>query len=218
MKRKGFTLIELLVVIAIIAILAAILFPVFSRAREQARKAHCLSNLKQLSQATLQYLQDWDECFPLTDWNYMTWPTHIYPYVKNTAVYKCPTRYMQDIWCGYCSPTFHQWPATNYGMNSCLHGMWAKWGVSGAVSLARIGNPSQIALVFDSATTFGCLAAVPWTNVCQASCKPELQKDENVRHMGGNNIGFVDGHIKWVHWQEMAPVDARAKMFYGWTQ
>lgn len=217
MKRKGFTLIELLVVIAIIAILAAILFPVFSRAREQARKAHCLSNLKQLTQATLSYLQDWDECFPVTDWTHMTWPTHIYPYVKNTGVYKCPTRYMQDIWCGYCSPTFKPWPATNYGMNSCLHGMWAKWGVPGAVSLARISSPADIVLVFDASTTFGCIPSMPWTNVCQAPCNPDLQKEENVRHMGGNNIGFVDGHVKWVHWQEMASQDVRVRMWYAWA-
>jgi prepilin-type N-terminal cleavage/methylation domain-containing protein len=63
-QKKGFTLIELLVVIAIIAILAAILFPVFSRAREQARKTACLSNLKQIGQALMMYVQDWDEGYP----------------------------------------------------------------------------------------------------------------------------------------------------------
>jgi prepilin-type N-terminal cleavage/methylation domain-containing protein len=65
-KKRGFTLIELLVVIAIIAILAAILFPVFSRAREQARKTACLSNMKQMATATMMYVQDWDETFPIT--------------------------------------------------------------------------------------------------------------------------------------------------------
>ena len=63
MRRKGFTLIELLVVIAIIAILAAILFPVFARARENARKSNCLSNLKQLGNGMMMYVQDYDECF-----------------------------------------------------------------------------------------------------------------------------------------------------------
>ncbi|MBC7289450.1 MAG: DUF1559 domain-containing protein, partial [Armatimonadetes bacterium] len=87
--RKGFTLIELLVVIAIIAILAAILFPVFARAREKARQASCMSNLKQLALAMLMYAQDYDENLPLSltapgDWWNDTWKARISPYVKNT--------------------------------------------------------------------------------------------------------------------------------------
>ena len=95
--RNGFTLIELLVVIAIIAILAAILFPVFASARAAARKTSCLSNMKQLSLGMQQYIQDYDEKFPA--WQYgqrfitdsgSYWPNAIYPYVKNTGVYRCP--------------------------------------------------------------------------------------------------------------------------------
>ncbi|MDH7568888.1 MAG: prepilin-type N-terminal cleavage/methylation domain-containing protein, partial [Armatimonadota bacterium] len=67
-RRRGFTLIELLVVIAIIAILAALLFPVFARARENARKATCMSNCKQIGMATMQYVQDYDETFPRVGW------------------------------------------------------------------------------------------------------------------------------------------------------
>lgn len=94
----GFTLIELLVVIAIIAILAAILFPVFAQARDKARMTSCQSNLKQLALATLQYAQDYDEVFPIAEdptggvagWSAMTWPAEIVPYVKTFNVFYCP--------------------------------------------------------------------------------------------------------------------------------
>src|SRR3954463_3124259 len=106
MKRRktfGFTLIELLVVIAIIAILAAILFPVFAKAREAARKTSCLNNIKQLAIGAGMYTQDYDEKL-LPSWmEYMpdnalgrTWIAIIQPYVKNTAITLCPSRETQD--------------------------------------------------------------------------------------------------------------------------
>src|SRR5580698_8396520 len=92
--RAGFTLIELLVVIAIIAILAAILFPVFAQVREKARQTSCESNLKQLGLAIIQYNQDYDEKYPIgfTDWvgTAATWSVIISPYVKTFKVYQCP--------------------------------------------------------------------------------------------------------------------------------
>jgi prepilin-type N-terminal cleavage/methylation domain-containing protein/prepilin-type processing-associated H-X9-DG protein len=96
MRRSGFTLIELLVVIAIIAILAAILFPVFAQAREKARQAACLSNLKQLGLAQSMYTQDYDETLPkaihqMPDGSLFIWPLEVAPYVKNTAVFRCPS-------------------------------------------------------------------------------------------------------------------------------
>jgi prepilin-type N-terminal cleavage/methylation domain-containing protein/prepilin-type processing-associated H-X9-DG protein len=116
--RRGFTLIELLVVIAIIAILAAILFPVFSQAREKARQAACISSLKQIGMGLLQYLQDYDERFPPEEhgnWNafssrpscqwaataanpFLRWPVLINPYVRNRQVYECPSA--KQIWYG----------------------------------------------------------------------------------------------------------------------
>jgi prepilin-type N-terminal cleavage/methylation domain-containing protein/prepilin-type processing-associated H-X9-DG protein len=101
-SQRGFTLIELLVVIAIISLLAAILFPVFARARENARRASCQSNMKQLGLGIAQYLQDYDGTFPaglgytyggpdtLFDYSGAGWAEKIYPYVKNAQVYVCP--------------------------------------------------------------------------------------------------------------------------------
>ena len=96
---SGFTLIELLVVIAIIAILASILFPVFAQARAKARQAACLSNMKQIGTAVMMYVQDYDETYPPSQVPapqpapanaVVSWPTLIYPYVKNEGVFLCP--------------------------------------------------------------------------------------------------------------------------------
>ena len=109
-KRTGFTLIELLVVIAIIAILAAILFPVFAQAREQARMSTCLSNFKQIGTGVMMYLQDWDETYPMNriaqnpggsecngKGKMVTWKSETQPYVKNIAVFKCPSNPRHDM-------------------------------------------------------------------------------------------------------------------------
>lgn len=91
-QRAAFTLIELLVVIAIIAILAAILFPVFAQAREKARQSSCLSNEKQLGLAVLQYAADYDSTYPLGGYNGWDawWPSIVQPYVKSLEVFVCP--------------------------------------------------------------------------------------------------------------------------------
>ena len=100
-QAKGFTLIELLVVIAIIAILAAILFPVFAQARESARKSSCASNMKQIGLGVIQYQQDFDETFPLADVNFRSrtdkdrltaeWQNATQPYIKNEQILRCPS-------------------------------------------------------------------------------------------------------------------------------
>ncbi|MBC8142297.1 MAG: prepilin-type N-terminal cleavage/methylation domain-containing protein, partial [Armatimonadetes bacterium] len=89
-KRNAFTLIELLVVIAIIAILAAILFPVFAQARDKARQTACLSNQKQIGLAITQYIQDFDETYP-TDWNGVSYRNHLQTYMKSRDIWRCPS-------------------------------------------------------------------------------------------------------------------------------
>jgi len=129
-KKKGFTLIELLVVIAIIAILAAILFPVFAQAREKARQASCMSNLKQIGLAELQYVQDYDEKYSgsyINTPNGRTYyPDLIYPYAKNAQIFICPDstetdRFNDDASNRQCTNpnTWSPIPGNTYGANLC---------------------------------------------------------------------------------------------------
>jgi prepilin-type N-terminal cleavage/methylation domain-containing protein/prepilin-type processing-associated H-X9-DG protein len=116
LPRRGFTLIELLVVIAIIAILAAILFPVFAHAREKARQTSCLSNLKQLGSGMAMYAQDSDGLFPPAvahptrdrDYYQMSWMHLLEPYTKNRGIFVCPSS-------GHTSSTNNQDLLQNYG-------------------------------------------------------------------------------------------------------
>jgi prepilin-type N-terminal cleavage/methylation domain-containing protein/prepilin-type processing-associated H-X9-DG protein len=123
-RSSAFTLIELLVVIAIIAILAAILFPVFARARENARRASCQSNLKQIALGIKQYLQDYDERFPMV-WNKadatIGWATIIEPYVKSEQIYQCPSQPNRDVAPNYASAgNVNKYGYSDYFYNSNL--------------------------------------------------------------------------------------------------
>lgn len=149
MQRKAFTLIELLVVIAIIAILAAILFPVFAKAREKARQTTCASNLKQLGLAFIQYEQDNDENFPNYDLTgrtppytvYNSWAGAIYPYVKSTGVYACPDdpsnvpagNALVSYWENINLTVFNGYSGLTIGLNS-----------------AKLNAPSNTVLLFES--------------------------------------------------------------------
>ena len=187
MTRRGFTLIELLVVIAIIAILAAILFPVFARAREKARQTSCLSNLKQIGLAMVQYVQDYDEVYPDTYYSIsprpasIVWPNGdvrsntmwyqlIYPYIKNIQVMQCPSN--STIWRGQ-----YMGRGLSYPMNSYLN----------AANLSDIEYPSQCISNID-----GWYYWSNGTNGCE-DATPSVRG----RHNEGANAVMCDGHAKW---------------------
>jgi prepilin-type N-terminal cleavage/methylation domain-containing protein/prepilin-type processing-associated H-X9-DG protein len=147
MKRKGFTLIELLVVIAIIAILAAILFPVFAKAREKARQISCTSNEKQLGLSIIQYQQDNDEKLMCGDANGGVnsyndaegWAGQVYPYTKSTGVYTCP----DDSTSTTATGSF-----VSYGFNSNLV------PASGGIAIAQFQAPANTILLFEVTNDF----------------------------------------------------------------
>jgi len=142
-KQSGFTLIELLVVIAIIAILAAILFPVFQKVRENARRTACLSNTKQLAIAAIQYEQDYDEKTPDGDNQGglgSGWAGQIYSYVNSTGVFLCPDD---------SSHPMSQGVPTSYGFNrNCAVYNPAFTGPEGR-SLAEFTSPAKTVLLFE---------------------------------------------------------------------
>jgi len=176
MHRRGLTLIELLVVIAIIAILAAILFPVFAKAREKARQASCLSNLKQIGVACMGYLQDYDECFPPS--YVASSPRHsfieqIQPYVKNLQVFDCPSYSFK--WNGAWSEQM------SYGYNIFFEG--------NGVGLGQVVSPAETVLLGDG-TNF---RLKPQGHSFESYAVSRLV---DPRHNDMANITYCDGHAK----------------------
>jgi prepilin-type N-terminal cleavage/methylation domain-containing protein/prepilin-type processing-associated H-X9-DG protein len=213
--RRGFTLIELLVVIAIIAILAAILFPVFARAREKARQASCQSNLKQIALAFQMYVSDYDELFPWccvptnransqnldrTPWwrpaavatTDIRYDGLLGPYIKNRQVWVCPSRAL-DV-NSYAAP------------RQLLQG---SGGCTGR-RLADIKLPAEKVLCGDGIGTRGYCG----TNRSTACAGRWGIGDGSAGqitafqvHNDGTNFAFVDGHVKWMK-SPAGPIDA----------
>jgi prepilin-type N-terminal cleavage/methylation domain-containing protein/prepilin-type processing-associated H-X9-DG protein len=218
-RKNGFTLIELLVVIAIIAILAAILFPVFARARENARRTSCMSNLKQIGLGTMQYIQDYDERYvpafqkvpgtndPATQTDpsmpgaqfysrygsaagyRISWMDLIFPYVKSIDLFKCPS-YTRGLDNGHRNPP--------YGYNSVFYSVSANYtGVHPwltSMHMSAVKRPAEIVMFLDFHFT--------WNNAAPNTVYGKrLESDPDHKyifaHMGGTNIAFADGHAKW---------------------
>jgi prepilin-type N-terminal cleavage/methylation domain-containing protein/prepilin-type processing-associated H-X9-DG protein len=200
-ESKGFTLIELLVVIAIIAILASVLFPVFARARENARRSSCSSNLKQMGLAFAQYTQDYDEKYPLlflcydgpcNDYEY--WPTLIQPYVKSKQLFVCPSdtapitltrpapvgtiQVSYSTNSTYDTPGMQVPPLSNY--------------VYGPCSLASIEEVTTTILALDATTA----NRFEINTVSRTDFGVDSQVAK--RHLDGSNFLFCDGHVKWL--------------------
>lgn len=173
-KKHGFTLIELLVVIAIISILAAILFPVFAKAREKARQAACQSNLKQIGNAIAMYAQDYDETLPQNTSGGFYFDQLLAPYVagKNMSqTFICPSKTKTE--------TYQEW---SYGFNQ-------EFAIK---SLAKIEEPASKGIVVDhQVRSFYSDAKYVDPTVGDGSTRVAY------RHNDGLNIVFVDGHVLW---------------------
>lgn len=195
LKAAGFTLIELLVVIAIIAILAAILFPVFARARENARRASCMSNEKQLALGFMMYTQDYDGRFP-QHWGYYNpdgtgtafpWSLAILPYVKSNQLFFCPS----DTTPGHNSANSVSTGNVSYGYNYAYLAMAGNYAATPAPLnlITSVKYPSETLLLGD--TGLNVTGYVIYYS--SATYEPRDQ------HLGGCNFAFVDGHVKWMN-------------------
>jgi prepilin-type N-terminal cleavage/methylation domain-containing protein/prepilin-type processing-associated H-X9-DG protein len=201
-SKNGFTLIELLVVIAIIAILAAILFPVFARARENARRASCQSNLKQIGLGFAQYTQDYDERLPQyeTGTN-VGWGTSVQPYVKSWQLFHCPS-VSSNGGVGI----------TNYAYNACLGATSAACDNPGAGgrSLAAVENSALSVMLLDTAEVYANASETGGTTVGLATFT-----QDSTRHLNGQNYAFVDGHVKW--YPSPAPPSTKSLAVYSYV-
>jgi len=197
-RKKAFTLIELLVVITIIAILAAILFPVFSRAREKGRSASCQSNLKQIGLAMKMYLEDFDQVnVPgyVTDPNVgeVSWALLLKPYHKNTQIFTCPSRARWEIEQGKNDQSggYVMAVLTDKQTNTSGTG----WHDS------DIEDPSNTLIVIDSPWYAKCGSCSPSGNDGPVTIDPSAYdpNDSDVnRHFDGINVLWYDGHVKYM--------------------
>jgi prepilin-type N-terminal cleavage/methylation domain-containing protein/prepilin-type processing-associated H-X9-DG protein len=208
--QKAFTLIELLVVIAIIAILAAILFPVFGRARENARRSSCQSNLKQIALGFKQYISDYDERYPLNYVNAISstapvqptvigWADAIQPYLKSTQIYQCPSDSLagsSDVRADGTG-TYTGAAYTDYGYN---YGLARANGGNTVIGV----NESQLEY---SSLTLMLLEYVPGNaRLANRGGGTTGLADTGgsawTRHLNGSNLAFADGHVKWFRGNE----------------
>jgi prepilin-type N-terminal cleavage/methylation domain-containing protein/prepilin-type processing-associated H-X9-DG protein len=216
-RFQGFTLIELLVVVAIIGVLAAILFPVFARARENARRAGCMSNMKQLGLAILQYSQDYDEKMVpgfetsnpagyATDFNgnpNAFWYMILQPYIKNTQILHCPSATGDSRSVSYAAFL------VGYGSPSTIFPTVSNLGFGGTVSvvsLAQAARPAEsIVLLEDSkcdkqttcATSNIVAKLFTGGGYFDVSAYNWNNGNYTPRHFDGMNFLFFDGHVKW---------------------
>ncbi|MCC6661459.1 MAG: DUF1559 domain-containing protein [Phycisphaerales bacterium] len=189
LRRRAFTLIELLVVIASIAILAAILFPVFAKAREKARQSSCSSNAKQLMLGILQYAQDDDETYPYaSSWGEPTpllWTDYLDPYLKNQQIKTCPSN--SNVVRGY------GWNYQDCGYRSAAGADPSNPGRS----LAVVVQPAETILIGDNPDT-GRWGAGNWLIYGPAASTPPTDGIGNLagRHNEGGHYSYCDGHVK----------------------
>jgi prepilin-type N-terminal cleavage/methylation domain-containing protein/prepilin-type processing-associated H-X9-DG protein len=197
-RIRGFTLIELLVVIAIIAILAAILFPVFAQAREAARKVSCISNIKQQTTASLMYIQDYDETFGMASYLDLTtlvmtsYYDQTFPYNKNAQVAQCPT-----------DPKAYDFPALvgSYGLKALNNYRYSSYVMNPGV--ITIGCPSALAALGITPRPVTPMSAIPYPSTQSVLLDGRLtayfELPMVARHADQVTVAYVDGHAKTVH-------------------
>jgi prepilin-type processing-associated H-X9-DG protein len=219
-------LIELLVVIAIIAIIAAMLFPVFVHVRERARQTSCLSNLRQLGSALLMYAQDFDETLVLNDnWDLNAprsfdgtlktvsdWPDLLQPYLKNAGVLVCPSATKAS---GLY--TTEQGRPCAYALNN-ISGLFEKAGRSPA-TLATIDNPAGTVFCGDGGAPSDIAFQVfsEDLRVDLAARPPRITSSQGGfygRHSDGCNVAFLDGHARWLEIRELGKTNASGLFVY----
>jgi prepilin-type N-terminal cleavage/methylation domain-containing protein/prepilin-type processing-associated H-X9-DG protein len=213
MRRRGFTLIELLIVITIVAILAAILMPVFARAREKARQASCASNLKQIGMALEMYRTDHDGLqseissdtnparLDSCDSSY-TWRACIMPYTKNNQIFVCPTAsqlngIVTDGIRGPSDPQLDFCSTGGYaGLETYTATAWGSFPTTGSPRIhdAMVEDSSGSIAVLDNADA-NPRVEYYWPDV---NSQPQDHLWLSTRHNGGLNCLFWDGHVKWM--------------------
>jgi len=202
--KKGFTLIELLVVIAIIAILAAILFPVFAKAREKARQASCVSNVKQIMNAAMMYTQDYDEVMTWSPnrWQlgtyadpWITWVVQLQPYTKNWDVFACPSTKKSSM-INYWGVDYTVWPT--YAVNNYV---WDS-NYTAPVPMAAVQSPADKIYIADSNhPVLGNAQGYMTSSACgNWVCGLNVNSTHiwQTPHNGGLVVGYIDGHVKWL--------------------
>ena len=222
LKRRAFTLIELLVVIAIIAILAAILFPVFAQARAKARQTACLSNMKQIGIAVGMYRQDYDEHYPRSYNSNITagdpivgWADIIQPYAKNIQFLHCPDDTLNQNSDPLARPDsglakFNNQDYTSYFYNYNLALLTAPMNNTVGAADAALTHSSLTIMIGDSIgydagniqpfdNGFNCYGnIIQQRNTGNVLCGEQaLHLTSSIRHSGGANYAFADGHAKW---------------------
>lgn len=212
---RGFTLIELLVVIAIIALLAAILFPVFGRARENARRSTCASNLKQIGLGFIQYTQDYDERYPrhidngtnITPNNTLSYNTAIQPYLKSFQLFICPSAPISTTAGAIpdTSPTTGLPNDTSYLVNGAI--VSTDPGFSSAL-VNQVVSPANVLILHEFEERRRYAYARPKVNPAGSNTFQYFVEDtyDNL-HFDGGNLLFCDGHVKWKKQSNMCASD-----------